>query len=104
MPDEHERIAAGPALLARRFGIDRRQDAQPVETAAGLWIAPRPPVLISLAADALQQTTRIGITQGQELPWRWYLRASRSVSKRARGDRSPAVADALNVAALPIGF
>jgi hypothetical protein len=28
------------------------------------------------------QTTRIGITQGFDLPWRWFLNESRSVSKR----------------------
>jgi DNA-3-methyladenine glycosylase len=28
------------------------------------------------------QTTRIGLTQGADIPWRWYLEESRSVSKR----------------------
>jgi DNA-3-methyladenine glycosylase len=90
LPDEPERVAAGPALLARRFGIDRSQDAQPVHPDQGLWIAPRPEALAYLKPAAeLLQTTRIGISQGQELPWRWYLRASRSVSRRAKGDPTP---------------
>ena len=29
LPDEPERIAAGPGLLARRFGLDRRDDSRP---------------------------------------------------------------------------
>ena len=45
IPGEPERRAAGPALLARRFGIDRCCDAQPVHPDQGLWIAPRPPEL-----------------------------------------------------------
>ena len=89
IPGEPERLAAGPALLARRFGIDRSRDAQLVHPDRGLWIAPRSPELAGLGAADLTQTSRIGISQGQELSWRWYLRASRSVSRRARGDRQP---------------
>ena len=100
LPGEPERIAAGPALLARRFGIDRGWDATAATPQEGLWLAPRPqPLAAWFAAEAVQppaasppalvQTSRIGISQGQELPWRWYLGASRSVSRRALGDRRP---------------
>jgi len=100
LPGEPERIAAGPALLARRFGIDRAWDATAATPREGLWLAPRPqPLATWLDTEAVQppaasppalvQTSRIGISQGQELPWRWYLGASRSVSRRALGDRRP---------------
>jgi len=87
IPGEPERLAAGPALLARCFGIDRSHNAQLVHPDQGLWLAPRPPALANMAAVDLVQTSRIGISQGQDLPWRWYWRASRSVSRRVRGDR-----------------
>ena len=86
---EPERLAAGPALLARCFGINRSHDAQLVHPDRGLWFAPRPPELAALGVADLVQTSRIGISQGQDLPWRWYWRASRSVSRRVRGDRPP---------------
>ena len=103
LPGEPERVAAGPALLARRFGIDRGHDARLASPDQGLWIAPRPRPLMALQATDLTQTGRIGISQGQELPWRWYLRASRSVSRRARGDRTPAAAQAWTPADLGAG-
>lgn len=96
LPGEPERVAAGPGLLARRFGLDRRHNALPARVEQGLWLAPRPAAL----QDRMEQwseegrqlvmaTTRIGIREGQELPWRWYLSPSRSVSRRAKGDATP---------------
>ncbi|MFO8237926.1 MAG: DNA-3-methyladenine glycosylase [Prochlorococcaceae cyanobacterium] len=85
---EAERTAAGPGLLARRFGLDRSHDGTQLDALRGVWLAPRPPAL-AVAAGDLVQTARIGISQGRELPWRWYLRRSRAVSRRAAGDRPP---------------
>ena len=104
LPGEAERVAAGPALLARRFDLDRRHDSQIAAPAQGVWMAQRPPVWRSVGSDDRVQTTRIGISQGQELPWRWYLRHSRSVSRRARGDRNPSPQAAWPVAAGAAGF
>ena len=92
LPGEPERVAAGPGLLARRFGFDRRCDALSVCGDGDVWLASRP---VELSEPALVTTTRIGIRQGEDLPLRWYLQASRSVSKRARGDRSPKPTEAL---------
>ncbi len=101
IPGELERLAAGPALLARCFGIDRSHDAQPLHPDQGLWIAPRPPELAALGTVDLMQASRIGISRGQELPWRWYLRTSRSVSRRAKGDRQPHCAGGTGVSPYP---
>jgi DNA-3-methyladenine glycosylase len=101
LKDEPERIAAGPALLAKRFALDKRHDALAVNPASGLWLAPRPAVvakaLTTLGTSAVVQTTRIGISQGQDLRWRWYWQASRSVSRRVRGDRMPVRSRALDL-------
>jgi len=81
IPGAAPRVAAGPGLLARRFGIDRSRDACPALPDHGLWLAaPLEPVQPGL----LVQTARIGISRGQALPWRWYLRGSPSVSRRSR--------------------
>ena len=91
LPNETERVAAGPGLLARRFGLTRSDDSQPVTGEHDVWLAPRS---ASFVSPELVTTTRIGISQGKDLPLRWYLRSSRSVSRRARGDRMPSLMQA----------
>ena len=86
LPGEPERIASGPGLLARRFGLDRSDDSRPVTGEHDVWLAARP---ASLARPTLVTTTRIGIAQGEDLLLRWYLQNSRSVSRRTKGDRMP---------------
>lgn len=96
LPQEPDRVAAGPALLARRFAMDRCHDGLPARPDAGVWLAPRPARLQDQMENwqqegrqAVTATTRIGIREGQDLLWRWYLGPSRSVSRRARGDVTP---------------
>jgi DNA-3-methyladenine glycosylase len=105
-----DRIAAGPGLLARHFGIDRRHDGLVAGAASGLWLAPPPGALAAAlleqrvaGGEPLLRGRRIGVSQGQELPWRWYLRGSRSVSRRLPGDRTPAVDWLANLLAPTVG-
>jgi DNA-3-methyladenine glycosylase len=74
------RIAAGPGKLCRALNIDRTLDGLPLLPSSGLWLAHRSS---PLAAKAITQTTRIGISQAADKPWRWYLTDSLAVSKLA---------------------
>ncbi len=86
LPGEDERIASGPGLLAQRFGLNRTHDNLPISIENGLWMTNR---TFSPAMQKIIRTKRVGISQEKDLPWRWYLQSSRSVSKRAKGDRCP---------------
>ncbi len=86
LPNEDERVAAGPALLARRFNLNKSYDSLKIYKGNNLWICPKSS---SVSEQEIISTSRIGISKGKDLPWRWYLKASRSVSKRAKGDASP---------------
>ena len=86
LPGEDERVTAGPALIAKRFGLNQTHDSLPISLENGLWLAGRSS---SESMQQIVQTTRIGIAKAKDLPWRWYLQSSRSISKRAKGDRCP---------------
>ena len=83
---EHERIASGPGLLAKRFGLNKNFDNLHLSPANDFWLSEGENLT---RMGNIVQTTRIGISQAKDIPWRWYLKSSRSVSKRVRGDRIP---------------
>ena len=83
---ENERIAAGPGLLAKRFNLNRNYDNLRLSPENNFWLAKGKK---SKEIGTIIQTTRIGISQAKDIPWRWYLESSRSVSKRVKGDKIP---------------
>ncbi|MBD1836429.1 DNA-3-methyladenine glycosylase [Cyanobacteria bacterium FACHB-472] len=71
------RIAAGPGKLCRALQIDSTLNAQVLQPGQPLWLEHRS----SEFTSEIVQTTRIGLTQGMDLPWRWYLGNCPAVSK-----------------------
>ena len=86
IPNNHERLASGPALVTKTFGIDISFNSLEVINNNSLWISQRKAII---KQKDLMQTTRIGISKAKNIKWRWYLKNSRSVSKRVKGDRTP---------------
>ena len=83
---EDERIASGPGLLAKRFELHRKHNNLVLSPENNFWLAKG---RYFTKMGRIIQTTRIGISQAKDIPWRWYLESSRSVSKRAKGDKTP---------------
>ncbi|MCM1983121.1 DNA-3-methyladenine glycosylase [Lyngbya confervoides] len=78
-----ERYGAGPGKLCRLFHIDRTLSGLPLQPRSGLWLEPRSPDFaqkLTQGGHQIIQTTRIGLSQGQDLPWRWYLNHCQAVS------------------------
>ena len=86
IPTKDERLASGPGLVTKTFGIDISFNSLEVLNNDSLWITQRDSIL---KQKDLIQTTRIGISKAKNIKWRWYLKNSRSVSKRLKGERTP---------------
>ena len=84
--NKNERLASGPGLVTKTFGIDMSFNSLEVLNNNSLWISQRQTIIKQI--DMIQ-TTRIGISKAKNIKWRWYLKKSRSVSKRLKGDRTP---------------
>ena len=79
-PKVYARLAAGPGKLCQHLEIDRTLSQMPLIEGQPLWIEYPNREDSSLSIELIQ-TTRIGLTQGAEIPWRWYLKGSVAVSK-----------------------
>lgn len=83
-PKQRDRVAAGPGKLCRALDIDLSLTAIPFAPGQPMWLEHRSPDVqeaFEQQSLAMVQTTRIGITQGADIPWRWYIEGCRAVSK-----------------------
>jgi DNA-3-methyladenine glycosylase len=77
------RAAAGPGKLCLAMQIDLTLYGTKLEPGQAMWIEHRAndwQAKLDLGAIELIQTTRIGLTQGVDLPWRWYVKGCKAVS------------------------
>lgn len=73
--DGHD-LTNGPAKFCQAFAIDRKLNGHDLHKAPLKLIVPK-----NRAAMKIVQTTRIGISRGQDIPWRFYIKDNPYVSK-----------------------
>ena len=74
-----KRLGAGPGRLSKSLMVDRTFDnADLTDAESPLFIVEGKEV----PEEDIFTTTRIGITKGADLPWRFYVRSSGFISKR----------------------
>ncbi len=82
--EKPDRVAAGPGKLCQALQIDLSLYGTKLEAGQALWLESRTSqwqAELDTGAIELVQTTRIGLTKGIELPWRWYVKGCKAVSK-----------------------
>ncbi len=94
---ENERVCSGPGLLTKRLEIDLNFNSLKSYDNQYLTILKRDG---SISDIKLVQTSRIGISKAKDLQWRWYLKSSRSISKRAKGDKMPKLKNQFSISSL----
>jgi DNA-3-methyladenine glycosylase len=66
-------LCNGPGRLTQALGIDLACDGRDLTSGdLAIWEGTRP--------DGIVETTRIGITRGTELPWRYLIEGEKNVS------------------------
>jgi DNA-3-methyladenine glycosylase len=73
-------LCGGPGRLCQALGLDGRLNGMDLTVGSRLWIAVAPGSLHE--PKPIVATPRIGISQGVELPWRFYLRDDPYISRK----------------------
>ena len=71
-------LCSGPGKLCKALGVDASANGAPLQ-GPRLSILPRPP---GDAVGEVVSTTRIGISRGADLPWRYYPAGNRWISRK----------------------
>ena len=90
--NKNERVASGPGLVTKIFEVDNKFNSLKILDNKYLWIRKGE---TDIKKKDLIQTTRIGISKAKNIKWRWYLKRSRSISKREKGDKNPNVKNSI---------
>ncbi len=81
IPDKDPKVASGPGKLCRYLKVTKDHNAIDCCNENSPLIVTNNSLLKNKKATIIQ-TTRIGISQAVEHPWRWYIDESNSVSKK----------------------
>lgn len=73
-------LCSGPGRLCQALGIGLDLHGTDLVTSSRLWIAP------GEVAQEVSTSSRIGISRGQEHPWRYWISGNPHVSAHRRGD------------------
>ncbi len=76
-------LTTGPGRLCQALGVDKSLDGVELTTGNSIWLEAAPNFVNSIEWS-VQTTPRIGISQAQELPLRWFIDGHQLVSGCAR--------------------
>jgi DNA-3-methyladenine glycosylase len=70
-------LCSGPGKFCQAFGVTRKDNGQKIGKEFSIYDAPEP------AKSEIGTSARIGIRNGADLPWRFYLKDNPFVSRRS---------------------
>ncbi len=71
-----QNLCSGPAKFCEAFGITGKENRLPLGKDFAIYDAPK------ISSGDIEASSRIGIRNGTELPWRFYIKGSSFISRK----------------------